>query len=290
MSTHVPNPFSSPDTAGDTQAVLVLLESSAEMPSFWGDIRDFHLPTLFEALQRGSPGVPIQISWQTTADVPGQSPYSHPARQVPDFFPAAGPPPPAAPLSTAHLQRAAEVLRAVSRAKGSTRHLIVVAVSPSTDQAGFQALASGFADVQQPVQALLQQERIRLHMVLSANPRQQVLRHVHSHMLRVQGHIAAPLWFPVDPTKYSIHLAAKPSTFSGGGVHTAFPPTVTDTIVIPRRALPVISTRPVWRLQQSGRSRRASDISTCPALRTREPRACQFSLSSSLTSDAPLAS
>lgn len=142
MSTHVPNPFSSPDTAGDTQAVLVLLESSAEMPSFWGDIRDFHLPTLFEALQRGSPGVPvratastslrfspaihplqIQISWQTTADVPGQSPYSHPARQVPDFFPAAGPPPPAAPLSTAHLQRAAEV-RSVS-IRPCTTHLRV---------------------------------------------------------------------------------------------------------------------------------------------------------------------
>lgn len=124
MATHSSHSFASPDSPGDTQVVLVLLECSAEMLSYSTELQNYYLPTLLGALQGSNPDIPVRrslsgflrpsltysvqmrICWCTTADPVHQRPtFSSSASQIPNIRSE-----PPTPLSISSLRRALEVI------------------------------------------------------------------------------------------------------------------------------------------------------------------------------------
>ncbi|GJE96079.1 hypothetical protein PsYK624_122720 [Phanerochaete sordida] len=214
MAAHSSYSFASPDFPGDACVVLVLVESHPDMANYWPDLKEYYLPVILGALQEGTPDTPIHVYWQMTADPDNLQPtYSNSYTNIMDLpFDAV------VPLSLASLSRAVDTVHAVELVGRATRHLLVIAATPPHDPARFLASESHSPDAatREFVMTTLRQERIRLHMVLSASPRLQALRDFYSHLLRVQINVEVPAWFQVDSRKFTVHLAARSAASESG--------------------------------------------------------------------------
>ncbi|EKM51035.1 uncharacterized protein PHACADRAFT_212936 [Phanerochaete carnosa HHB-10118-sp] len=233
MAAHSSSSFASPDVPGDACVVLVLLESSPNMFGYWTELQGYYLPVILGALQNGTPDTPIHVYWQMTADPDNFQPtYSNSCTHIPDV-----PFDSALPLSLGALRRAVETVRAVELVGRATRHLLIIAANPPHNPAQFLPNGSHSPDAAGTREFVMTtlyqaQERIRLHMVLAANPRLQALRDFHTQLLRAQINAEVPAWFQVDSRQFTVHLSARPTAPESGASGSL--PTHGASSILPR--------------------------------------------------------
>ncbi|KAI0338764.1 hypothetical protein BDW22DRAFT_672830 [Trametopsis cervina] len=270
--------FAAPDAPGHAIVVLVLLEGSGAMISSWDAVRSYYLPHILEPLCSNQPEAAIQVVWQFYTDPYDQtnglstmsSTYSEAGRVIPEFhFDASV----NSPLSPATLRRSIETLRASAPRARATLHLVVVAMSqPLATSPGIsQPNVLGGHENWQSMAMLLNQNRVRLHMILDASPHLNVLRDLYHHTLAMQSRLAVPLWFQVDP-RHSVHLSAKNVSFDSRDAPLAIPTSAPSSVPVTPHAttssLPLSS--PTHDAPGTSHSLSASPPNRRPRLKSKE--------------------
>ncbi|KAI0668166.1 hypothetical protein C8Q78DRAFT_1048843 [Trametes maxima] len=203
--------FSNPAMPGDAVSVLVLVENSGQMVAKWPEVRDSYLPILLENLRSADPSVQMEARWLTTSSPSPVATYrimdATQCRNVPELILGQDV---VTKISPAGIDHAIKILSGASRGTNATRHLVLVAATgPSTSSPMSEATPSGF-DSWDEIALFLQQEYIRLHVILSIGAEMRTYHELFKRSLQLQSNSEVPAWFSVDLRKFSIRLSGRP--------------------------------------------------------------------------------
>ncbi|KAI0919612.1 hypothetical protein AcV5_001630 [Taiwanofungus camphoratus] len=219
MASVASSQFSKPTAPGDAISVLVLVEDSRAMLGKWDDVRNVYLPTLLETLRVADATVPMRVWWLTSSPAfttlttsvtyPGQS------NEIPDLKIGQSQ---ETAISTNTIRRSIEIYVANTGHYRSTRHFVMIAASRILDGIeGPGAMQSGI-DPWHGIAMAFTRECIRLHLILDAAPETKCCYELFRRTLYLQNHADLPLWFPVDTSRFSIHLSSSVSHHIRGAV------------------------------------------------------------------------